>query len=199
MDLPKSHKEITDFHKLMLIKIMRPDRVPQALRAYVRKKFGDRYIDAIPFDIFKTYNETEKYNPMFFVLFPGVDPTPLVVRIAETLGKNLENGKFINISMGQGQEQIAIDAMNRQAENGDWLFLQNVHLMPVWTKVFEREFETTVQHANNDFRCFLSSEPPGDPQDKIIPQAVLQNSIKIANEAPQSLKDNLRRAYTNFS
>ena len=66
-------------------------------------------------------------------------------------------------------------------------------------KVFEREFESTVQNAHNDFRCFLSSEPPGDPQDKIIPQAVLQNSIKIANEAPQSLKDNLRRAYANFS
>jgi len=49
---------------------------------------------------------------MFFVLFPGVDPTPLVVRIAETLGKNLDNGKFINISMGQGQEKIAIDSMN---------------------------------------------------------------------------------------
>ena len=68
----------------------------------MRKKFGDRYIDAIPFDIYKTNSETEKYNPMFFVLFPGVDPTPLVVRIAESLGKTLENGKFINISMGQG-------------------------------------------------------------------------------------------------
>jgi len=79
----------------------------------VRKKFGDKYIDAIPFNIFKTYAETEKFNPMFFVLFPGVDPTPLVVRIAENLGKNLDNGKFVNISMGQGQEQIAIDAMNK--------------------------------------------------------------------------------------
>ena len=54
MDLPKSHKDISEFHKLMLIKIMRPDRVTQALKTYVRGTFGDRYIDSIPFNIYRT-------------------------------------------------------------------------------------------------------------------------------------------------
>jgi dynein heavy chain len=58
----------------MLIKIMRPDRVTSALKAYIRSRFGDRYVDARAFKIEKTNAETTKRNPIFFVLFPGVSP-----------------------------------------------------------------------------------------------------------------------------
>jgi dynein heavy chain len=34
---------------------------------------------------------------------------------------------------------------------------------------------------------------------EIIPESILQSSIKISNEAPQYLKANLRRAYANFN
>jgi dynein heavy chain len=47
----------------------------------------------------------------FFVLFPGVDPTPEVELIGKMCGKTLVNEKFINISMGQGQENNAIKAL----------------------------------------------------------------------------------------
>jgi dynein heavy chain len=106
-DLPKSHKDISEFHKIMLIKIMRPDRVTAALRNYVRGRFGDRYIDARPFDIYKTNSESTKLNPLFFVLFPGVDPIPLVLESAAKLGKTKENGKLELLSMGQGMEPLA--------------------------------------------------------------------------------------------
>jgi dynein heavy chain len=59
----------------MLIKILRPDRVTSALKTYIRKRFGDRYVDSNPFKIAKTNSETTKRNPIFFVLFPGVSPT----------------------------------------------------------------------------------------------------------------------------
>ena len=51
-------------------------------------------------------------------------------------------------------------------------------------------------HPN--FRIFISSEPPPLPEMKIIPESILQGAIKIANEAPQFLKANLRRAYAKF-
>ena len=40
---------------------------------------------------------------MFFVLFPGVDPTPDVEKVALKYNISLTNRKFTNISMGQGQ------------------------------------------------------------------------------------------------
>jgi len=33
----------------------------------------------------------------------------------------------------------------------------------------------------------------------VIPEQLLQMSVKIANEAPSSMKDNMKRAYSHFS
>lgn len=53
------------------------------------------------------YTESGPATPIFFVLFPGVDPTPEVEKIARDVGKTLANGKLTIISMGQGQEKRA--------------------------------------------------------------------------------------------
>lgn len=96
--------------------------------------------------------------------------------------------------MGQGQEKGAEDALARAAKEGHWIMLQNIHLMVEWAKKLEMKLESACLTAHEDFRCFLSSEPPGLPWMKIIPEPILQNSIKIANEAPADLKANLKRA-----
>jgi len=146
------------------------------------------------------YKETNTVTPTFFVLFPGVDPTPDVEKIGKMAGKTYDDGTFINISMGQGQEEGAIKTLMDAGKTGKWCMFQNVHLMTAWMRDFERNLEIVIeQGAHPEFRVFVSSEPPpllGD-QD-IIPESILQNSIKVANEAPQDLKSNLRRCFSKF-
>lgn len=45
MDLPREYKEMKLFHKLMLIKILRPDRVSYTLKLFVIENMGRKYID----------------------------------------------------------------------------------------------------------------------------------------------------------
>jgi dynein heavy chain len=61
--------------------------------------------------------------PIFFVLFPGVDPTPDVEKIGEKYGITAANGKFVNISMGQGQEEIAKKALFKAGQEGGWVMV----------------------------------------------------------------------------
>lgn len=76
---------------------------------------------------------------------------------------------------------------------------QNVHLMQTWMKSFERNFEIVLEDgAHPEFRCFVSSEPPPMSDMEIIPESILQNSLKVANEAPTDLKSNIRRAFSKF-
>lgn len=82
---------------------MRPDRVSSALNSYVAEMMDERYVEQPPFSIFETFEETDKKIPIFFVLFPGVDPTPEVERVAAKYDISIANKKFTNISMGQGQ------------------------------------------------------------------------------------------------
>lgn len=101
--------------------------------------------------------------------------------------------------MGQGQEKKALDALAKAGKEGNWIMVQNVHLMTDWMKDFERSLEVVIEdNCHPDFRVFISSEPPGLPDMEIIPESILQNSIKIANEAPSDLKNNLRRALSKF-
>mgnify|MGYP001014303478 CR=1 FL=1 len=198
-DLPRAYKDITLFYRILLLRALRPDRISGALNQYVTESLGERYVSNPPFDVFKMYDESNPITPVFFVLFPGVDPTLDVIQIGQANGKVQEDRTFINISMGQGQEIIAINALKAAGKAGNWVMFQNVHLMQTWMKSFERELEMVIEdNVHPDFRCFISSEPPPLPNQEIIPEAILQNSVKVANQAPTDLKSNLIRAYSKF-
>jgi len=174
--LPKAFKDITAFHKLLLLRSLRPDRLLSALTLFIVEQMGEVYTEQAPFDMTETYNESNNSTPIFFVLFPGVDPTPQVENIAKEYDISIANGRFINISMGQGQEQRAKNAIFDSAKNGNWVMLQNVHLMQSWLvglNGLEGYLEEISKTCHEGFRCYISSEPPALPDMNIIPESIL--------------------------
>eukprot|EP01022_Parablepharisma_sp_SALTPOND_P024634 TRINITY_DN551_c0_g1_i3.p1 TRINITY_DN551_c0_g1~~TRINITY_DN551_c0_g1_i3.p1 ORF type:complete len:1302 (-),score=226.01 TRINITY_DN551_c0_g1_i3:962-4867(-) len=197
-DLPKQFKNIELFDRMLLLRALRPDRVTNALEIYIQQHMGTKYQDVPPFQMADTFPETSAKTPVFFVLFPGQDPTKDVRVVAAKEGMKDED--LVNIPMGQGQEDNAIRKLHNAAKTGGWIMLQNIHLMQSWLKTLETNLEEITASPNTHprFRCFLSSEPPPLPELKIIPETILQSCIKIANEAPQDLKNNMRRAFSMF-
>mmetsp|Transcript_16968 Transcript_16968/g.60259 ORF Transcript_16968/g.60259 Transcript_16968/m.60259 type:complete len:4617 (-) Transcript_16968:30-13880(-) len=193
-------KTLTAFDRLILIRAMRPDRVSTLMQSYISSTMGPDYVFQQPFDMPATYEETTNQTPVFFVLFPGVDPTPWVEGLGRDKGISTEAGTFCNISMGQGQEKPAEAVLERFAKTGGWVMLQNCHLMTSWVPNLERLLEVVQENAHPDFRCFLSAEPPPAlPGAKNMPESLMQASVKVANEAPADIKSNLVRAWANFS
>ncbi len=195
---PGDYKKLDDFYKLLLLRALRPDRLPAALQAFVADKRGESYVIQQPFDTQKCFDESSPSVPVFFVLFPGVDPTVDVEELGQTMDITAELGKFENISMGQGQDERAMNSLDKFAATGGWLMLQNVHLMQDWLPALERKLESVAQGAHPDFRCFISAEPPPFSYMKNMPESLMQGAIKVANEAPADLKSNLLRAWACF-
>merc|ERR1719408_1104871 len=81
-DLPRAARDLSIFHRLFLLRIMRPDRLGAALTQFIVDNLGQDYIDQPPFDMQQTYEESTCHTPFFFVLFPGTDPTPVVESVA---------------------------------------------------------------------------------------------------------------------
>ena len=81
---------------------------------------------AIPFN--KSYEETNTSTPVFFILSPGVDPIKDVEALGKKLGFTANQKTFHNISLGQGQQVVAEEAMDVAAKDGHWVVLQNIHL-----------------------------------------------------------------------
>lgn len=84
VDLPRAFKDISLFHRILLLRALRPDRLTNALKEYIKNNMGIEYVEQQAFDMASTYAEMNVQTPIFFVLFPGVDPTPDVERIGKT-------------------------------------------------------------------------------------------------------------------
>ena len=102
VELPKSVKDLALFYRILLLRAMRPDRLTTGLTEFVTEAMGLEYCESEPFNIVDCATEMNSITPVFFVLFPGTDPTPEVEYIGQLAGKLISDGTFINISMGQG-------------------------------------------------------------------------------------------------
>ena len=193
------NQTLTTFDRLILLRAIRPDRVTTALRSWIEEVMGKDYVFQKPFDMAATFAETSNQTPCFFVLFAGVDPTPWVEGLGKSMGVTVDNGKFVNISMGQGQEKPAEAVVETMAKSGGWVMLQNCHLMQSWVPKLERLLEVVQETAHPDFRCFVSAEPPPFALWKNMPESLMQSSVKVANEAPSDIKSNITRGWFNFS
>merc|ERR1712000_411301 len=196
--MPGDFKELgKDIRRLLILRVLRPDRLPVALSEYVQENLGEEFVIQPPFNMQSTYRDTTNKTPVLFVLYPGVDPTPWVEDLGREKGITAESGMFANISMGQGQEARADETIQRLGKAGGWVFLQNVHLMQSWLPTLDEKLETLSPHKN--FRVFISAEPPPLAYLKNIPESLLQSCIVIANEPPSDLRSNLARAWGTFS
>lgn len=67
--------------------------------------------------------------------------------------------------------------------------------MPGFLIELEKKLDSfAIEGSNPTFRLFLSADP-----NKAIPIGLLERSIKLTNEPPQGLKQNMKRAFTFFS
>lgn len=80
-------------------------------------------------------------------------------------------------------------AMNR----GNWLMLQNCHLLIRWLPFIEHTIEETNKcHPN--FRLWLTTDPTPN-----FPIGILQKSFKVVTEPPTGLKLNLDATYVRMT
>ncbi|EDO28090.1 predicted protein, partial [Nematostella vectensis] len=75
----------------------------------------------------------------------------------------------------------------------------NVHLVKNWLPKLEKKLEAFSEGSNPDYRVYISAEPAGTPDAHIIPQGILETSIKITNEPPTGMMANLHKALNNFN
>ena len=95
-------KTLTPFQKLMIIKVIREEKVVQAIKFFVGSELGPLFIESPPFDLEGAANDSTNVTPVIFVLSPGADPIADLINLAKSKGMG-ERLKIISLGQGQGK------------------------------------------------------------------------------------------------
>uniref|UniRef100_A0A3Q0RTU3 Uncharacterized protein n=1 Tax=Amphilophus citrinellus TaxID=61819 RepID=A0A3Q0RTU3_AMPCI len=184
---PMKYKEnLSAFQKLLLLRCFRVDRVYRAVTDYVTVIMGESF-DAI-------YDQSTPFSPIVFILSPGSDPAGDLMKLAARSG--FGGNKFKFLAMGQGQEKVALDLLEKTASRGQWLMLQNCHLLVKWLKKLEKALER-ITKPNPNFRLWITTNPIKDFP--IVCSNLLQYCVQVVTEPPNGLKLNMRATYSKIS
>ncbi|XP_050428284.1 dynein axonemal heavy chain 3-like [Adelges cooleyi] len=188
--MPNPYGNVEGFEKLIIIKCLRYDKVLPAVQQYVINSLGQRYVEPPPFDLADSFKDSNCYTPLIIILSPGANPMSDLIKFAENNAIDLTD--LMTISLGQGQGPKAKHMITTGIATGRWVVLQNCHLAVSWMKELDRIWDEDIipNRIHDKFRLWLTSYPHGD-----FPVTLLQNGIKIINEAPKDLKSNLLRSY----
>ncbi|GBP55419.1 Dynein heavy chain 10, axonemal [Eumeta japonica] len=116
------------------------------------------------------FEQTTPYTPVVFILSPGSDPTADLMKLADRCG--FGGGKFKYLSLGQGQEGAALALLEGAIQHGQWLMLQNCHLLVSFLRELEKQLEL-MEKPNPEYRLWLTTDPT-----PTFPIGILQRSLK---------------------
>jgi len=187
-------KETGPFLRMLLVRCLREDRTQVAGGEFVNKMetvdgypaMGNKFVKAVSDTTELIYSEMKHTVPVIYLLSAGADPTDAT----EALAKKKKR-EIACVSMGEGQDVVAMKAINGAMVNGSWVMLQNSHLGLDFMDGLEELLRKIADTCHEDFRLFITSEPHVD-----FPIGLLQMCTKVTTEPPNGLKAGLLRSYT---
>lgn len=191
MDMPITLAEGVrgDLQKLIFIRVVRPDKLIPGIINFISGFMGKKFADPPAAELSNIFVSTKNITPIIFVLSSGCDPINQLKAFANT--KGYEWNKTVHaLSLGQGQDKYAEKYIEESIESGDWVVLQNCHLLTQWMGRLEAICDETLPTSVDNFRLWLTSYPSKD-----FPPAVLQMGCKITQEVPKGLRANLKMTY----
>ncbi|KAL7022048.1 hypothetical protein ACKWTF_012111 [Chironomus riparius] len=178
---------MTSFQRMMLLRCFRIDRIFCAINSYVIEIMGEQFVTPPVINFKAIFEQTTSSTPVVFMLSPGSDPTDDLMKLAGY--QNMLSDRFKYISLGQGQESAALKLFKNAVQKGEWLLLQNGHLLISFMRRLEKIIEN-IDSLHKDFRLWITTDPT-----PTFPIGILQKSLKVVTEPPNGLKLNLRSTF----
>lgn len=180
---------IGPFYKLLLVRCLRMDRCQLMSKWYIKntEEMGPKYVEPVTDTMESIVDEMNAVTPVIFLLSTGADPTETIQQLA----RKRKLPEPATVSMGEGQEPVAIKAMQAGAAAGTWVLLQNCELGLELMVTMEDFLGKLSEGIDPGFRLFITALP-----EKTFPLGLLQMSTKVTNEPPAGLKAGILKSFT---
>lgn len=127
------------------------------------------------------FDDSDERTPLLFLVSHSVDIQEVVQEFHTRDAAVSNSTKLQHFSMGKGLEEQMDEALTKAAQNGDWLILENLHLVSDWLPKFEEIIQKLKGHdLSNRFRIFATTVTSAP-----FPTSLTEGSIKIALQPPR--------------
>ena len=185
---PSVLRTLSEWQKLLVLKVFREDLVTYGMTKVVGHYLGKTFMESPAFDLEACFADSAPTAPIIFVLSTGTDPTATFTEFAEKKGFS---ERKLMLSLGQDQGPKAQEMINTACKSGMWVYLQNCHVYASWMPSLERILEELMlRDIHKDFRLWLTTMPTS-----FFPVLVLQSGVKVTKEPPKGLKANIRDSF----
>ncbi|EFC42807.1 cytoplasmic dynein [Naegleria gruberi] len=183
---PVPDNSISYAEKVLVIKTLKPDQLFVVITDLVTKTLDIKSLSTS----LKLANihkqESNCAEPILLITTAGADPSQELRQMALDVAGE---ANFIELAMGQGQTEEAIQLLRKCTREGKWLFLKNLHLVVSWLPTLEKEI-AVLSDVNEGFRLWLTTETHDE-----FPIILLQQSLKLTFESPPGIKQNMLRTF----
>ena len=187
-ELPGGLK-LEGFDKLLLFACLNIENLIPTFCDFVDNGIGSNYIGSPQLDIHKAFADSSCVTPIVFILGETADPCSQIYDLAERI--NIVGKRLQFLCLGVGKEKQAEDLLKEGCQAGNWVILQNCHMVPDWLPQLEFICEGLDEDTSSaDFRLWITTK-----YSEQFPIPILQNCVKVTLEEPNHVKNNLEQAY----
>ncbi|XP_047109239.1 cytoplasmic dynein 2 heavy chain 1 [Schistocerca piceifrons] len=181
-------KKISPFQRVLVMQALRPDRLLSAMSLFTLQVLGLSDLSPPAISLKQLYSESLPYEPILLITSPGADPSE---ELRELASATVGEGKYKEMVLCANELNVALEALQIAADQGNWLCLKNLHLATACLPDLEKYLRTVKGHEN--FRLWLSTE-----QHLNFSSVLAQSCLKMTYESPQGLKRNIQRTLATW-
>lgn len=180
------------FERLMIIRILRQDRLQSAVVAFVQEILGLKFIEGGHFDLIKCFEDSTNLTPLLFIMTTETDnPVARILQLANAIKFDHEKVFIHSISDSGAQDLIKFIEKNLKLPH--WIVIENIHGSLAGLKALATFMEQfTADNANPDFRLWISTRPLDG-----FSKSLLQRSVKMIDAHKDGLRGLVKRALTS--
>jgi dynein heavy chain 2 len=106
-------KTLTPFHHLLIVQALRPDRLVSAMESFAVSTLALKELSPPALSLKTVFRETQAAEPVLILIASGSDPSEELRELALAQNQTLHE-----VSMGQGQNQLAMERLQDTAGIG---------------------------------------------------------------------------------
>ena len=178
---------LTRLHKLIIIKILRPDKFLEIFESFISENLGYKFVEPMPNDLGRILSDSCPKMPILLLLAENRQPLEMVRKLRKVRHKDKTRGLNI-FSLNTDQLKTICASVEHSLKDGSWVIIQNCQFSKEARINMEKIFIllSTSTDLNQDFRLWFTSDPVST-----LGSLVPGNCSKFVIEAAKDMKDTL--------